>query len=368
MKKIFLLIFAGVSLVAFGYANPPLWTDDGYRTNNYPADQWYTGFVRDRLVDGANVGSALSSLERVAQNQLAESIIVTIDGNTQVESSSTQWQSGTQRGEVIVTDYRQAVTTATTATTVKSDVRSYHDPATGVLYAFAAVKRSDLAAFYEKQIDIDLNKAEIAIEVSKQLVAAAKKMNAYRKVEEAKQILNKVNFYRDLLVAVNAEVGESGLQSDRGNRLRREVEKSLIDLEQSTTVYIDYRYEFKNYRDDAFSSDPGIFDEIIKQALSENDCSITDDVETADYVLTLVTSTTQRSDGSGAYGIISYYANVRGSLYNRMTQKKMIDFSILNDPNAYATGRSPEDAATKAFKLIALRDQVLEKVLPKIKN
>ena len=254
------------------------------------------------------------------------------------------------------------------ATTVKTNVRSYHDPSTGAIYALATVMRSDLAAFYEKQIDVDLNKAETAVEVSRQLVAAGKKMNAYRKVEEAKTILNGVAFYRDLLVAVDAGAGENSLQTNRGKSLVREVEQLLIDLEQSTLVYIDSQYEFKNYKDDAFSSDPGIFNEIIKQALSENGCSIVDSKDDADYELTLIMSTTQRSDGSGQFGIISYYANVKGSLFNRMTGKKTVDFSILNDPDAYAAGRSPEDSATKAFKLPALKNKVLGKILPKIKN
>jgi hypothetical protein len=59
---------------------------------------------------------------------------------------------------------------------------------------------------------------------------------------------------------------------------------------------------------------------------------------------------------------------VKGTLYNRMTKKKTVDFSIFNDPNAYAAGKSPEDAATKAFKLPALKQKILEKVLSKMKN
>jgi hypothetical protein len=45
-----------------------------------------------------------------------------------------------------------------------------------------------------------------------------------------------------------------------------------------------------------------------------------------------------------------------------------VDFSILNDPEAYSAGRSAEDAATKAFKLPELKEKVLGKILPKIKD
>jgi hypothetical protein len=133
-------------------------------------------------------------------------------------------------------------------------------------------------------------------------------------------------------------------------------------------VYADCRYEFNGYKDDAFSSDPEIICDIIKQALNENECSVVNDEIEADYTLTLIAYTKQRSDGSGDNGIISYYANVKGTLYNHKTKKKIVDFSILNDPDIYAVGKSPEIAATRAFKLPILKQKILDKILPKIKN
>jgi hypothetical protein len=46
---------------------------------------------------------------------------------------------------------------------VKSEVKSYYEPSTGTLYALAVVRRADLAAYYQKQIDLDLNKVETAL-------------------------------------------------------------------------------------------------------------------------------------------------------------------------------------------------------------
>jgi len=367
MRQLLLILLAMFSFVVQAQTTPPAWTQDATRERDYPAREWYTGFVRDRVKSGVDAATALRALERDAQNQLAESIIVTIEGDTRMENASRQIQSGGRSAEIITTDYRQAVRTATAATTVRTEMKSFHDPATGALYAFAAVRRADLAAFYRTQINVDLNKVETAISVSEQLTVAGKKMSARRKVDEARTILAGVSFYRDLLVAVDAASDENSLQTARSGNLQRTVQSLLIRLEQSTFVYMDCRHEFKNYKDDAFSSDLGILCDIIAQALSENECSVTDNREEADYELTLITSTTQRSDGQ-AGRLLSYYANVKGSLYNRMTQKKTVDFSILNDADAYAAGRNPEDAATKAFKKPELREKVLEKILPKIKD
>ncbi|MDR2383838.1 MAG: hypothetical protein LBD76_08175 [Prevotellaceae bacterium] len=370
------LLLAGLPLAIYGQATTPLWTQDDYRNLNYPAEEWYTGFVRDKLNDEDDTGKALKALERDAQNQLAESIIVKIEGSTKVEHTSQSFRNGNSREELITSDYQQAVNTATTATTVKSEVKSYCDPSSGMLYAFAAVRRADLVAFYQQQINLDLNKVETALGIVEQLVAAGKKINAARACNEAKKFFENITLYQDLLAAVNADAGENALQIERNKELQQSVNQLLINLEQSTFVYVDCQYEYKGYKDDAFSSDPEIICDIVKQALHENECSVVDadtdaEIETeteADYTLRLTAYTTQRSDGTGTYGLISYYANVKGSLYNNRTKKKIVDFLILNDPDVYATGKTPEIAATKAFKLPALKEKILEKILPKIKN
>jgi hypothetical protein len=369
MRRILItLLTAGLPLGLYGQAALPLWTQDAYRERSFPADAWYTGFARDRLKAGADVNKALKALERDAQNQLAEGIMLTVEGSTQVETASEQRTSGGHTAEHSSTLYRQAVKTATQAKTVKTDLKSHYDPAAGMVYAFAAVRRADLAAFYRKQIALELGKVETALAVADQLVAAGKKMSARRKCFEAEKTLENLSLDQRLLAAVDEHAAEEHLQADRANQLVQTVEQKLIDLEQSTFVYVDCRYEYRGYKDDAFSSDPSIICDIVKQALSENECSVVDDAAEADYTLTLSASTTQRSDGAGAAGIITYYANVKGTLYNRLTKKKTVDFSILNDPDAYAAGKSAEDAATKAFKLPALRDKILDKILPKIKN
>ena len=367
MKRLLCLLWIVLPSVVWSQSVPPSWAIDAYRERNYPVREWYTGFVRDRLRAGADVNGALRSLEREALNQLAESIIVTVEGVTRVENTSRQRQTGAYNAETITTDYRQVVRTATTATTVNTEVKSYYDPSEGTLLAFAAVQRSELAAYYRRQITFDLTKVEAAINLSGELAAAGRKINARSTVAEAKQMLADVGSYRSMLVVVDPDANDFDLQTDRTNSLIHTVERLLIELANSTVVFIDCQYEYKGYRDDAFGSDPGIFCDIVMEALNENDCRVTENIGEADYELILVTSTTQRSDGRGQYGIISYYANVKGTLYDLKDNKRIADFSVVNDPDAYAAGRSAEDAATKAFKLPSLKEKVIDLIISKLK-
>ena len=364
MKKITAtILFTGISFVLSGQEKPR-WMDENQRDLNYPAHIYFTGFAYGDAPMEKPLQDVAQQIKTEAQADLSNKIRVQISSQSQNTIAAVSTNGQYDESERF---YSQSMTESN-AEVVGITIETYHDTKTRTVYAFAAVKRADLAAFYKKQIHVDLNKVETAIDAAEQLVEAGKKISAHRKMEEAKQTLTGISFYRDLLVAVDVEAEESDLQTERGNGLQRTVEQQLIDLEQSTFIYVECRYEYKSDKDDAFSSDPGILCDIITQALSENECSVTDNREEADYELALITSTTQRSDGKGQYSIISYYANVKGTLFNRFTKKKTVDFTIFNDPGAYATGRSPEDAATKAFKLPELKNKVLEKILPKIKN
>jgi hypothetical protein len=366
IKLMLIVLLAGLPLIVCGQATTPLWTQEVYREHNYPKEEWYIGFVRDKLKTGDEMGKILKALEREAQNQLAESIIVKIEGATNVEQTSIQ--SGNDQHEQITIDYRQAVKTATIATTVKSEVKSHYESSSGTVYAFAAVRRSDLSAFYQKQIEMELVKIETELGIANQLAATGKKMSAARKCQETKQIFDEITRYQDLLVAIDTKIDANAMHIESIREMQQKINRILTDLEQSIFVYVDCQYEYKGHKDDAFSSDPGIICDIVKQALSENGCSLVDDDSNADHILTLVAYTVQRSDGTGPYGIISYYANVKGTLYNRHTNRKTVDFSILNDPDAYATGKDPETAAAKAFRLPALKDKILKNILPKLKD
>ena len=357
MKWLLCFLWIGMSITAWTQTNPPIWIHDVYRKINFPPEKWHTGFVQDRLKADDDAGAVLKTMERNAINRLAESIIVTIESETQVENNNRQQSEND--------NYRQKVKTVASATLVNLDVNSYYDPSTGMLYAFAAVKRSDLADFYLKQIALHLNNVETSIEATKKHIIAGEKSSARRKIKEAQRLLDEVRIYRTMINVVNED---ENVKDEREEELSRTIEHILLDFNTEVIIFVNCRLELFGNRNDAFKNDPGILCEIIKQALHEHKCIITDDINQADFELTLITSTTQRSDGTDPFGIISYYANVKGSLYDRSEQRNIVEFIIMNDSNVYAAGNSPEDAAIKAFKRPALSDRILEKLLLEIND
>jgi hypothetical protein len=348
--------------------NAPTWIDANVRNLQYPQETYYSGFAEIKITQKETKEEVLNRAKQAATGELSQKIRMVIISKKTSKDESTRYISQDIMEEQIQSQFSAIIETKSLVEITDSKLETWYDNSTHTVYAFAAVRRSDLAAFYQNQIGLELNKVETALAMAKQLAAVGKKKSAFRKCDETIKIFKEVTYFQNLLVAVNANATHEALQLEQSSKLQKELAEALSNLEQSTYVYVDCRYEYKGNDDDAFSRNPEIICNIIKQAHSKNDCSIVDDEREADYTLSLTACTTQRSDGSGEYGIISYYANVKGTLYNHLTQKKSVDFTIFNDPNAYSVGKSAQDAATKAFKLPALKEKILEEILPKIKN
>ncbi len=359
---IILLIFFN-SFLTVSQTNIPIWIDSNFRNMQYPKEDYYSGFAEITVKQGEEQEKTINRAKQVAVGELSEQIRMIVNSNkTSIDMSI----GGSDIEERIRSTFSSIVNTSSQTDIIGCKVDTYYDIKNKIAYAFTYANKPELADFYKKQINMDLDKVEISISISEQLVMAGKKLSAYHKIKEAKQILLGIDIYRNLLVAVNSESDEIGLQIERGRKLSHLTEQLLINLEQSTFIYVNCYHEYKDYEKDNFNNTSHILYGIIAQALSENECNVTDNKEEADYELNLITSTTLRSDGKEKYGILSYYANVKGTLYNRLTKKKTVEFTIFNDPDTYATGRSHEDAATKAFRLPKLKDKMLEKILPKI--
>ena len=364
-----LVIAAVVSLLLFSVTakaqgTAPLWIDGDVRNVQYPQEIYYSGFAEISVAQNETQEAAMVRARQRAMGELSDRVRVMVNSQKTQTDISLQ---GSDMDEQFRSKFTAVVQTGSTAELTGSKMESWYNSQTRTAYAFAYVSREQLATYYRAQLNVDLNKAETAIAVAEEQVRAGKKMSARRKVDEARKVFADVNFYRDLLVAVNPQADETSLQTQRGSDLQRTAERLYMKLEQSTFVYMECSHEFRGERDDAFSSDPGILCDIIAQALSENECSITENREEADFELTLITSTSMRSSG-GNNALLSYYANVRGTLYNHATNRRTAEFNIFNDADAYSAARNPHEAATRAFRKPELKEKVMNSILPRIKN
>jgi len=333
-----------------------MWLDADVRNVQFSSETYYTGFAEITVSDG-NFTKAIERSKQTALGELSERVIVSV--NVENKSKTTS-EDNSGQSEKIRSKFVATIFTNSKTEIAGSTLETYTDKVSKTVFAFVRVKKSDLFVYYKNQIDRNLNKIDSELSAMKDLISAGKKMSAKRKVENTLYTFTDISYFQDIVTAINAD--ENALQTRRTNALQQLVNKQLIDLDQSTYVFVNCQWEGSK------NENPNLICGIISQALSENDCTITNNSVEADYELTLTASSTQRSDASGRNGVISYYANLRGTLYNHRTQKNTVDFIVINDVDCYAVGRNAQDAITKAFLLPELKNKILEKILLKLKN
>jgi len=321
MKKTgFIFLFIALPLLAQG--SVPLWVQDSWRSMNYPANEWYVGFSQDGLAHNANVAEALRTLERNAQGRMAESIVASVSSRSVSSTSSQQRQQGGNFNETIDESYRRTIQVSTNANIAGTQFFSYHDPQTRRIYAMAAVKKSGLAAYYVSQIELNLQKAENALNegilLTQQL---GKKSDAFKKFAEGRRNLDDCGQHLNLLSAVD----QSGIQNRllaRETTLRKQIAAATAETEETKmamTFFVDGTEMLENAAVDIVVSR-------LKSAISKNGYRITGSRREAEYHIRVEV----RSCNVSASGDRSFcYACVKAEVINLKTGRNegRVDFT-----------------------------------------
>ena len=369
MRRLFLVAIAlGATLLPSSLLaqGDPLWVSEEYRRHTYPSESYYWGFSQDQLPMGGSLGSFLSSLEELARARLIEAIQVRINASSESVSESMSRQEGNAYHEQIRNAYRQQIETSTSAVAVGVEVMSHYNSASRTAYALAVVGRESLANYYGQRIDLLLTQVEGEWAAVAPLVEAGKKLLARERCLEALTQLEEVGAWQQLYVAVQSHASEGVLQHERCEALKLRLQGDAIRLEQSTRLFLSCQWQCREFPEHKEQAE--VVDQMLRAALSEHGCTWVDRPDQADFVLTLKISTSLRSDGSGPYGVISYYANAVGQLYNCHLKRVVASISLQNDPRVYAGAGSHQLALRKAFQQQALREALLAVILPKIEN
>jgi len=280
----------------------PMWVDEGWRNSKYPQSQWYSGFAQDAVPNAGRLAEIQKRVEKEAQNRMAEGISVRIaaTSTTQTKSSQTRTAGGTN--ETIQKEYGQIIGATTDAEVVKSELYSYHDQASGKVYAFAAVKKSELAAYYLSRLQNLLQAAEDAFGLAKQFSSSERMGSALEKTAESKKNIAESDKYRDLLTAVDHKDPNTAQLMSKGAALLKEVSAFEIRLREAGTVYVTGRETIAGQPVSRLVS-------AFQSKLSENKCRVTDRQADAGFTMTIEAKDCNMSS-SGKFQYCSACVNV----------------------------------------------------------
>ena len=335
------LLILVLALPVLAQNSAPQWVEESWRATRYPNAEWYTGFARDNIKGQPN-SETYQAIEKEAQKRLIESINIRISGT----STSKTKMTSNNKSETIDQNYAQTIQVSTNAEIAKAQTYSYHDAKNNAIYAFAAVRKSDLADYYATRIEFYLNEAQRSIEFSKQLLELDKRKEALEKLAGSKKFIDSTAYYRSLLLIVDATNGTKRSQGERVNELLNEI--ATVQAGDAMLVFV---------------TGTDIIVSGLQTILSENNITVTENEKEAGYVLKI--------DGKVCNPIADghfYFATacVKVTLANARTGKNEV---LLTVNGRKEGGLSAEKAEEKAFKSAVpevwgkLKDKILKESL-----
>ena len=339
--RILLLLLIGYVPFALEAQTPPAWLYPQVREASYPTDVYFSEFTEGNLRAGEDVSTLLDRLKSDAKRGTAGNIRTLIE--SVVEKTERQTSCGQDlRFNSVYQDFTRQTASADIANIY---TMSYYDEQRRRGYAFAYVEKIELVAYYRAQISNQLQQVENAITLSASLFKSGQKAHARKVCEDALSPLSKVEFAQDLITAI-VPGDTTGMQQSRFAQDKKTLLQSLIDLEQSIYVYF-------HCTETNFGQTVRILGPELKRILTNEQCSLTDEPEEADFVIT-VTASTREHDGNVVHGdgVNKFsFADVEVEVYNNLKQKVVYSESVSVKNNG--DGATYESAGRNALKRAA---------------
>jgi len=333
-------------LSAFVFAQGiPDWVDESWRSSHYPKSEWYAGFAMDRIAKRQPDSKAYQAVEKNAQSKLSESIVVTVQGSSEVKTSSRQ----TPKGETISTNYDQSIITASNAVLAKVEVKSYFDRKSGYIYGFAAVRKNDLAEFYRSGINAIFSFAEKEFALAEQQAGQGRKKAALDKIQAIEDSLKNVAYWGSLLQTVERDNSYIKREQD----FWQKIGDMRMQLQNGTSVYLD------------ISGDSDL--ETLGAEMQERgcNCSIAENASNAEYVVKIKVKFGNCIENTlNRFGEVYCYANANANVsVDNLKYKNLLDVKIPEAKGGW-TNRNKEKATDQAIK--ELTNNIAEKIIQSI--
>jgi hypothetical protein len=308
----------------------PLWISDAWRSKYYPSSEWYTGFSQDVLKQKANTAESLNRLEKEAQNKMAENIAFSISGISTVANSGDKKQQAQNYSEKTSVEYRQIILSSTDAKVTGMETRSYHDTETSRIYAFAAVKKKDMANFYKARISSIFSFANNEFAIAEYFTEQGKKKQALDKIHAAEDTLKSISHWGSLLQSI--ENDSSYLEKEISFWQRVNIAKT--QLQNGTSVYLDISGD---------NDLGGLGAEIQEKGCN---CTIAEERGNAEYLVTIKTKLSRCDENK--YRQIFCYVNAI-VIINSTKLKKTVNLKVDEEKGGWTNGNK-DKATEEAFK------------------
>lgn len=300
MKKLLLLalLFSQVICAAKKPVAPD-WTDAVKRETLFPAATFYTGFVTTRVQAGEDKSQAYERAKEMARAEAVSNIQVTVEQTIQRQIETAQ----TNADGVSTTDVLNAMTQ------VKSGIKDipglnvevWEDPKKGDIYAFASIRRMDLANKLSHRITSNIQRADAELNATESFFDRGDKMQARANMPKVAEILADIEADQKVLLSIQSSAKRESLSLDESQRVITRYKEMESKLRHGVYVYLDCRT-------DNFGKPYSAMAGKIKGSLSDLGCTFKDKAEEADWIVS-VDAEVREGNGTPAYGTFFAYVD-----------------------------------------------------------
>lgn len=276
MRRLLILLFSALSLTAF--AQQPNWYTDSQRAANYPKAQYFTGYAESTPMSGERVEVVAQRLKDAARVEALSTIRVHVKNNTTNNALSQTLRSSEGTFRQSMREFTSSTTTSVDMKIPGLQIEAWCDPQTGIISAFAYVKKSTLIRQLEKQITVALTKVEMSLDQIDQLIATGQKLQARSAAEKALPLFAEVDEAQKLLVAVDADATEETLMLNETRQLQQRLMAMVAHLKNALTICIQCDASI-------FGTNYPTLSSTLQGHLSKLGCNFVSDPTTADWVV-----------------------------------------------------------------------------------
>jgi hypothetical protein len=226
MRFLLIVIFTGIASV---FAQSYSWTSKMVRENDYPLDQYYTGFVSLPVSNNVDIQQTLKELSNSAKTRLVESVQSTIKSQTVLNTSETN--------NDVYQYFRKTSTSYSKADIAGLKVETYYNKKNKMCYAFAYVKKADAVAYYKNIIEKNIVVIEKNIEIAEQY-ATTNKQEAIKTYLKCLTLFVNIEEAQTLLYIMGVKESDV-LQIDKVTELNIKVNKAIEEIKQNKELTLD---------------------------------------------------------------------------------------------------------------------------------
>lgn len=340
-----LALLATVCLGSAGWAqSTPDWYNEQSRKAYYPDNVYYTGIAYSEVSSSSSESTSVKKAEDAAKAEALSKILVSVKSRTVSSTVSTAMTTANGVDEQFVEQF-SSLTNVNVAFKDVPGLQCQHYRKGATVMAFAYVKKTELARYYDRKITSSLAKIETALDNADELVRHGEKIKARSTAQTAVQYVAELENAQRILLSVS---NDADIQSGNTSALTKRLVALLSNLKNSTAIYLDCKAYAQNKPYQLFANN-------LKGMLSKLGCNFVNSRDQADWVISVETDVVRENQVSGAYFVwIDGAVAIRNNATSQVIFNEQVS-SISESPDGIKGGHTAgySQASSTAYKEVA---------------